>query len=101
MVDWVIIKMDKNLFDKNFRLRKDLISSEIKKELILLDAKKGVYFKTNEVGSYILKTLNEAQSFQSILNKIIQEYESPEASCKTDLEIFLSELINKDIVEII
>ena len=93
--------MDKNFFEKSFKLKEDLVSSEVKEETILLDVKSGIYFKANNVGTFILKLLSEIQSFEELLKKITNEYDVAEASCKDELEIFLHDLLNKKLVEIL
>ena len=93
--------MDKNFFEKSFKLNENLIISEVKEEAILLNSKTGIYFKTNNVGAFILKLLHENQSFESISKEIIIEYEAPMDRIKIELENFLSKLIEKELVEII
>ena len=93
--------MDKNFFEKSFKLKEDLVSSEVKEETILLDVKSGIYFKANNVGTFILKLLSENQSFEELLERITNEYDVTEAACKDELEIFLLDLLNKKLVEIL
>ena len=93
--------MDKNFFEKSFKLNENLIISEVKEEAILLNSKTGIYFKTNNVGAFILKLLHENRSFENISKEIIIEYEAPMDRIKIELENFLSKLIEKELVEII
>lgn len=93
--------MDKIFFEKSFKLNEDLIISEVKDEAILLNSKTGIYFKTNNVGTFILKLLNETQSIENMLKEIIIEYEVPKTQTKMELEKFLSKLIEKELVKIL
>ena len=93
--------MDKNFSAKSFKLNEDLIISEVKDEAILLNSKTGIYFKTNNVGTFILKLLNEIQSFENLSKEIIMEYEVPKTQTKMELEKFLNKLIEKELVEIL
>ena len=93
--------MHKNFFEKSFKLNEDLIISEVKDEAILLNSKTGIYFKTNNVGTFILKLLNETQSFENMFKEIIIEYQVPKTDTKMELEKFLSKLIEKELVEIL
>jgi len=88
------------LIEKSFKKEKNLIISEIDKEAIIFESSTGIYFKTNNVGSFILNLLVKKKSFFDILKVTSNNFDVPEEKISEDIINFLTEAINKKLIEI-
>ena len=88
------------LIEKSFKKEKNLIISEIDKEAIIFESSTGIYFKTNNVGSFILNLLVKKKSFSDVLEITSKNFDVPEEKISEDIINFLTEAINKKLIEI-
>jgi hypothetical protein len=78
-------------------IKKELIKREIAGEYFLVPVAQSVcdfsgLFGLNEVGSFIWDILPRAQSLQEILQAVLEEFDTDEATASADLERFLTRL---------
>jgi len=90
----------KDLTKKYFKKESSLVISEIDKEAIIYKASSGVYFKTNQVGSYIFNILNNKISFSDILQKTSNNFEIIEKDISEDIKKFLFLAQKQELIEI-
>lgn len=88
------------LTKKNFKKEKNLVISEIDKEAIIFESSTGIYFKTNNVGSFILNLLVKKKSFSDILKITSNNFDVPEENISEDVINFLTKAIKKKLIEI-
>ena len=88
------------LTKKNFKKEKNLVISEIDKEAIIFESSTGIYFKTNNVGSFILNLLVKKKSFSDILKITSNNFDVPEENISEDVMNFLTKAIKKKLIEI-
>ena len=88
------------LTEKSFKKEKNLIISKIDKEAIIFESSTGIYFKTNNVGSFILNLLVKKKSFSDVLEITSKNFDVPEEKISEDIINFLTEAINKKLIEI-
>ena len=88
------------LIEKSFKKEKNLIISEIDKEAIIFESSTGIYFKTNNVGSFILNLLVKKKSFSDVLEITSKNFDVPEEKISEDIINFLTEAIKKKLIEI-
>ena len=72
--------------DKIFKIVDDIALSKINNESVILNLKNGIYFQVNELGSYIISQLNQYSTFESLNNKIIEDFDVSPNKSKKDLE---------------
>lgn len=79
---------------------KELLSSELSGEAIILDMTSGIYYGLNEVGARVWELVQQPRSFESIHGILVAEYSVDPEVCRQDLVNILSELKNASLVEV-
>tara|TARA_B100001059_G_C17432110_1_gene378486 strand:- start:91 stop:357 length:267 start_codon:yes stop_codon:yes gene_type:complete len=83
---------------RNLKISDDVAISEINNESVILNLNTGIYFQTNELGSFIVSHLNEYTSLESLKEKIMQNFEVTEDQCQIDLLNFIEILKEKNLL---
>ena len=86
------------LKDKIFKMIDDIVISEINDESVILNLKTGIYFQVNELGSYIVAQLNQYSTFESLNNKITEDFEVAPNKSEEDLLSFIKDLESKNLL---
>ena len=84
--------------DKIFKIVDDIVVSEINNESVILNLKTGIYFQVNELGSYIVSELKQYSTFESLNNKITEDFDVSPNKCEKDLLSFMKDLERKDLL---
>lgn len=79
---------------------KDQVSSNLGNETVILHIKTGSYYGLNEIGTRIWNLIQTPQSFSSVRNAILSEYDVAKPQLETDLETLFNDLLKKGLVEI-
>jgi len=82
------------------RIPDDVLSRDLQGEQVILDLSSGVYFGLDPVGTRIWHFLQEHQYLQKVLGSLIDEYEVTEAQCAQDLLCFVTQMLEKGLVEV-
>tara|TARA_B100000927_G_C16194807_1_gene361024 strand:- start:169 stop:444 length:276 start_codon:yes stop_codon:yes gene_type:complete len=85
--------------DEIFKLVDDIVVSEINNESVILNLKTGIYFQVNELGSYIFSQLNQYSTFESLNNKINEEFDVAPNKSEKDLLTFIKDLEIKGLLQ--
>ena len=85
--------------DKIFKIVDDIVLSKINNESVILNLKNGIYFQVNELGSYIISQLNQYSTFESLNNKIIEDFDVSPNKSKKDLLAFIKDLESKNLLQ--
>ena len=83
---------------KIFKIADDIVLSEINNESVILNLKNGIYFQVNELGSYIISQLNQYSTFDSLNDKIIEDFDVSPKKSKKDLLAFIKDLESKNLL---
>lgn len=83
---------------RNFKISDDVAISKINNESVILNLNTGIYFQTNELGSFILSQLNEYTSLIDLKSKIMQNFEVTDDQCQADLLNFIEMLKEKNLL---
>tara|TARA_Y100001935_G_scaffold41039_1_gene33043 strand:- start:631 stop:906 length:276 start_codon:yes stop_codon:yes gene_type:complete len=86
------------LKDKIFKIIDDIVISKINDESVILNLKTGIYFQVNELGSYIVAQLNQYSTFESLNNKITEDFEVAPNKSEEDLLSFIKDLESKNLL---
>tara|TARA_B100000674_G_scaffold231322_1_gene190333 strand:- start:195 stop:470 length:276 start_codon:yes stop_codon:yes gene_type:complete len=81
-----------------FKIVDDIVVSEINNESVILNLKTGIYFQVNELGSYIVSQLNQYSTFESLNNKITEDFDVAPNKSKKDLLTFIKDLESKGLL---
>lgn len=76
------------------------ISSDLSGDVIILHLKNGVYYELNETCSSIWELIQKPCSFETVLDKIVAEYDVNAQQCETDLFSLVQKMIGQGLVEI-
>ena len=81
-----------------FKIVDDIVVSEINNESVILNLKTGIYFQVNELGSYIVSQLNQYSTFESLNNKITEDFDVAPNKSEKDLLTFIKDLESKGLL---
>ncbi len=76
------------------------LSSESAESVVILNLKDGVYYELKEVGTRVWSLLQQPSSLQSILDKLLEEYEVDAERCEADLLALTENLARYGLIEI-
>ena len=79
---------------------KDQRSSEIGKEIVILDLKAEEYYGLNSLGAEIWKLIQTPQQVTEIIEYVVNHCEIEAQQCEQDLVKFLKQLMDNELVEI-
>ncbi|MBI9098773.1 MAG: PqqD family protein [Spirochaetaceae bacterium] len=86
--------------NEKFKIREDVISTELDGEIVLMDVAKGEYYSLNEVGTLIWKTIGESVvSFNDICQAILDAFDIDRFTCEADVTKLLKQMKDTGIVE--
>ena len=84
--------------DEIFKIVDGIVVSEINNESVILNLKTGIYFQVNELGSYIVSQLNQYSTFESLNNKITEDFDVAPNKSEKDLLTFIKDLESKGLL---
>lgn len=86
---------------KKYLINEDrIVIREIDEHLIILDVDSGEFISTDGTGRTVLETLQQYRNIEEIVSKIKEEYDVDEIfNVKKDVENFIEQLIEKEIVK--
>ena len=84
---------------RNFKISDDVVVSKIDSESVILNLNTGIYFQTNELGSFIISQLDEYTSLDYLKGRIMQNFEVPDDQCHIDLLNFIEILKEKSLLK--
>ena len=82
-----------------WRPKPGVLAQTLGDEVVLLDANRGVYFSLNPTGARAWQLLSEGQSFEQILNALLEEFEVTADVLEADLRRLLDELTESHLIE--
>ena len=84
--------------ERNFKIADDIVISEINNESVVLSLNTGIYFQTNELGSFIISQLSEYTDLGNLQDKILQNFDVAVEECQNDLLQFIDKLKEKNLL---
>ncbi len=78
----------------------EVLSADLGKELALLDARSGIYYGMDAVGSRIWDLLEQPRALAEVLAVLVQEYKVDQAVLTTDLLDFAQELVGRGLLKV-
>ncbi len=87
--------------DTNARLVRtnNALTTPVEEELVMFDTEAGKYYGLNEVATAIWNRLQNPQTIGSLINSLTAEFEISEEQCRKEVRQFLSDMINRGLVE--
>lgn len=78
----------------------DLISTDMDGDTVMMSVERGEYFGIGGVGPRVWDLLAKPTTLPAIVQAICAEYEVEPATCATDMEKFLAELLQGGLVSV-
>src|SRR3954469_16099219 len=73
----------------------EVIGAELERSLVLLHTRTWTYLELNETGIEIWQHLEQPQSIDSLVARLLDQFEVDERRCYTDTETFVEDLMVK------
>lgn len=85
--------------ESKFKLTKNVISTKLGDEAVLLDHERGFYYSLNEVGVTVLDELVKgSKTYQKLLAVVLENYEIDEVTASEDLDLLVEELLEEKLI---
>lgn len=81
-----------------FLRKQEPITGSLHNHLVMLDLQKGKYFSLNPVAARIWALLEKPHSIDELCNSLIEEYDVDADQCRQEVEEYLSEMKNLDLI---
>jgi hypothetical protein len=78
--------------------RSDLIAADMDGETVMMSVERGEYFGINGIGTKVWALLEKPISIAQITISICSEYEIDAITCQADIETFIKELFDSDLI---
>ncbi|MEA1877569.1 MAG: PqqD family protein [Bacteroidota bacterium] len=76
-----------------------IIDGELDDQQVMMHIDKGMYYGLNPIGKRIWDMLEKPKSFEEMTQTLLQEFEVSEQQCKKEVQEFLDDAIEKDILK--
>ncbi len=77
-----------------------VFAQEVDGEMMILDMNSQNYFGLDSVGSVIWQIMQDEKSIDSILERLLERYDTSVDILKRDLFIFIDELVSNRLIEV-
>ena len=82
------------------KVSNDQVSCDLAGEAAILDLKNGVYYGLDPVGARVWELIQEPTEVSCIISQLLDEYDVNEQECSQDVVALLSELLQRELIEI-
>ncbi len=79
---------------------KDILSSNMDDEVVMMSVENSEYYNLNPVGAKIWELLDNSPSFSGLIDKLLEEFNVDKDLCIKDTSEFLEELRSKGLIDI-
>ena len=78
----------------------DQLSCELNGEIAILNLKSKLYFGLTDVSAFIWHMLESPTNLKAIVSAVVQEFDTEEACCTSDIASFLQDLDRASLLQI-
>ena len=82
-----------------FQRRKDLLSSRMDQDTVMMHPESGKYFSLNPVATRIWEMLEKPMTFSQIVGTLLNEFNVSSETCHKETREFIRTLMEKNIIE--
>ncbi|WP_194191082.1 lasso peptide biosynthesis PqqD family chaperone [Clostridium chrysemydis] len=79
---------------------KDIDSSDLNGEKVMMNLNLGMYFGLNEVGSRIWEIIKDKKTQDEIVELLVEEYNVELDICKSEVQYFLDRLEENELITV-
>ncbi len=83
-----------------YKISSSLMLQIIDDEALLMDTNTQQFYELNEGGVVLWKIMKEHNSFNNVIDDMLEAYEVSKEQVQQDLEVFISYLIKHDLLKI-
>lgn len=83
-----------------FQRKKELLSSRMDQEIVMMHPENGKYFSLNPIATRIWELLITPKTIDDVVNNLLSEFDVEPQICKNETKEFIEKLIEKNIIEI-
>lgn len=87
-----------SLAHQNFKVAEDILFRQVENEAVLLHVADGTYYSLNETSVLFWEALRDRQPLETAVDRVLTEYEVDRAQVVEDLEVFLRELLEYELI---
>lgn len=80
--------------------RSDLRAVEMDGELVMMGQDQGEYYGLKDVAASLWHHLEQPRTLDELCTLVADEYDVTPDGCRTDIETFLKQLLDKDLVRV-
>lgn len=85
--------------DKRLIVRcKDLLSTNLDDDVVVMNIDSGLYYGMEKTAQRIWDLLENAQTLESLISILSQEYKVEPAVCRADIQQFVQDLVEEGLV---
>ncbi len=77
---------------------KEIFTTDLQDSLMMMSVQSGKYFELNPVSKRIWELLDQPQTEEQIIVKLLEEFDVSEEECRNDVSEHLELLLNKKIL---
>ncbi len=85
--------------NKKYVRKKELLSSKMDNEIVMMHPESGKYFALNPVASRIWELLETPHNLNELVEKLLREFDVSRETCNNEVSTFLKEIIEKKLVD--
>ena len=84
--------------EKKYVRSSDLVATDMDGETVMMSIERGEYYGISGVGSRVWDLLESPVTLETIVATVCAEFEVEQAACQTDMEGFLAELCEHELI---
>ncbi len=88
------------LLNTHVKANEDQVSCDLAGEAAILDLKHGIYYGLDPVGARIWELIQQPTEVSCVLSQLLDEYEVDAEECSQDVIALLSELLERELIEV-
>jgi len=92
--------MSEQILPKKIKISENVLFQEIDNEYVLLNMKTELYFGLNDIGARVWQIISQEGTTDTLIEKIMAEYEVSADALKADISELLNELSKEQLISI-
>ncbi len=92
--------MSEQILPKKIKISDSVLFQEIDNEYVLLNMKTELYFGLNDIGAKVWQIISQEGTTDTLIEKIMSEYDVPADTLRTDISQLLNELKKEQLISI-
>lgn len=78
----------------------DIIATDMDGEMVMMSIEQGHYYGLGGIGPFLWEQVVTPTSIKQLCQRVLQEYEVDEATCRADVSAFVNDLLGKGVLRL-